>query len=620
MSFFKKKWFWISVVVVIAGGGFYFYNKNVNKGPFYETQVVQRETVRQTVDVTGQVTPDSRLDLAFKNGGLIKMINVKVGDSVSAGQIVASLDARDVQFSADRARAALANAQANLSVRAAGETKESIQITQASLDQAQASLTKTRNDLDIARVSVEDDYRIAQLAVDTAQKNFDNANTTNDQVIMNGFESLKTTLQSALGGLQSALTNGDAIIGVDNTSANDRYEYILGFSDSAAVARAKIRYVDARTAYRAAYDQIQVLGVAPTEEAVRSAALSDREALEKTQLFLDDVQRVLAASITNSSLTAADLAAKQSQIAADRATISSQLSIVNTAIQTVTNAQLAQATNADQLRNALATAKTNLTIADRNRTIRVKTAETNVILQQAAVSSAQAALSQKKAGPRSVDLAPLRAQVLDAQTAYVQATDRLKDLLITAPVAGIIAEVVPKAGEQAAPNAKIITLIGNAGYTIEALIPEADIAKVRVGQPATLTLDAYGDDVKFEGLVVAENPDQTKVQDAIYYKVKVIVSEQPGREIKPGMTANVTILTSEKEEVLFITNRAIREVEGQKTVRVLENNIAVIKVIEIGIRGDEGRVEVVSGVELGQQVVIGELTAQEYATQQRAAN
>jgi RND family efflux transporter MFP subunit len=615
-GFLKSRWFWVGVGVLVIGGGLYAHGRNANKGPFYETQTVQQGTVRQTVDVTGQITPDNRLDLAFKNGGMIQTINVKAGDLVKKDQILATLDMRDLQFSADRARAVLANAQANLAARAAGETRESIQIAQASLDQAKANLTKAQNDLAIARVSVEDDYHVSQLALSTAQQNYDNAIASNDQIVKNGYESLRTTLQTALGSAQSSIVDVDNILGVDNTSVNGRYDYVLGVTDHGTVTQAKSDYLIARNLYRTTYVQLQALGVAPTETAVQSAALATRETMNKVQVLLDDMQRVLAATIPGGTMTTSELAAKKAQMDSDRATVSAQLASVNTSIQTVTNAQLTRTTNLDQLQNAVETARTNLNIADHNRTTKVKTAETNVALQTAAVVAAQAALDQKKAGPRAVDLAPLRAQVTDAQTAYTQALERLHDMEIIAPVDGVVANVDPKVGEQIAPNAKAISMIGNQGYTIEALIPEGDIAKVHVGQSVTLTLESFGDDIQFTGSVISENPDQTKVQDAIYYKVHIGVDPQEGKEIKPGMTANITILTGERKDVLFINNRAVRDVDGTKMVRVLKNNQAQDVTVNLGLRGDEGRVEVASGLQAGDQVILAELTAEEHAALQ----
>jgi HlyD family secretion protein len=138
-------------------------------------------------------------------------------------------------------------------------------------------------------------------------------------------------------------------------------------------------------------------------------------------------------------------------------------------------------------------------------------------------------------------------------------------------------------------------------------VPEADVAKVKVGQSATITLDAYGDDVKFTGTVSAKDPAETKIQDAVYYKIRVQI-EPAGKEVKPGMTANVTIKTGESKNTLVIPLRAVRTKaeSGQKTVRTLENNQPVEKNIDLGLRGDEGRVEVIKGLQEKEQVIVGE--------------
>ena len=127
-----------------------------------------------------------------------------------------------------------------------------------------------------------------------------------------------------------------------------------------------------------------------------------------------------------------------------------------------------------------------------------------------------------------------------------------------------------------------------------ALIPEADIAKVKTSQTAKITLDAYGDDVMFDGKVAAIDPDQTKVQEAVYYKTRIQV-EPAGRDVKPGMTANVTIITDERKNALVIPLRAVRTKEGtdRKNRPPARSRKSNETTVELGLRGDEGRVEVV---------------------------
>lgn len=616
-AFLKSKWLWAGVVIVIVGGGLYVRNKNANKGPFYETAGVERGQVLQTVEVTGQMKPQSRIDLSFKASGKLTVLNVKVGDVVKANDVLGELDMKDLQFSISRAAASLASARATLNARLAGETPESIRIAEASVQQAQASYDKAVADVESMKRTVQDEYQVATIAVDTAQKNLTNSGASLDQDVRNSYESARAKLRGVLGDLQTALADGDAVIGVDNTASNDSYEGVLGINDRSALDRAKMQYPGAKASAQTALTSVNGLTSLSSNTDVRASTELVRTALSQIQSYLEQVQRVLAGTITNSSLTETQLATKRSTIDSDRASVSADLTTITSALQVMNTVELTRTTTLAQLQNALQTAQANLRTADTNRVTKVQTAESNVLIQRAGLTSAQATLSLKKAPPRAVDVAALRAQVMDAETAYAQANERLNDARIIAPVDGVIADVLPSIGQQVAVGQVVVQLVAAEGYTVEALVPEADIAKIKIGQSASMTLDAFGDSVPFTGTVVSENPDQTKVQDAIYYKTFFQLIAD-GHDVKPGMTANVTVTTGEAKDTLFIPTRAVREQEGVNTVRVLENNQPREVQVILGLRGDEGRVEVKEGLAVGQQVVVGELTADEYKKLQAA--
>lgn len=616
-GFLKKKRFWALVVVLLIGGGIAYGRVTAPKGPFYDTQPVAQGALKQTVEATGQVVPQARIDLSFKAGGKITALPATVGARVKKGDILASVDATDAELSVRRAAATVSLALANLRAREAGETAETIRIAQASVDQAKANLQKAQNDLEATKRSVQDEYAVSVIALDTAQKALDNALNSNDQTVVNGYASLRTNLQTALGPIQSGLADGDLLIGVDNQSESWRYSLTLGAGDTLSLQSARNQYPLAKTSYTNATQLVRGLSTQSTNIQVREAADALKDALAKTQRYLEFVQRALTATVASSNFTAAEIASKKALIDGDHATIGTQITSITAALQLATNNELARTTSIDQLKNALETAKTNLRLADTSRVTKVQAAESAVRIQSATVASAQASLDQRKAPPRAVDLAALRAQLQDAQTGYTQATERLNDTRIIAPVDGIVAEVNPKIGEQMMAGAKVIVMIGEEKFTIEALIPESDIAKVNVGQSATTTLDSFGDSQLFTGTVAAEYPDQTKVQDAVYYKAIIGIDTQ-GKDVKPGMTANVTILTAERPATtLSIPSRAVRQVNGKPSVQVLVNGMPEDRSIVTDLRADEARIEVLSGVSEGEQVIVGELTADEYAARQK---
>ena len=163
-----------------------------------------------------------------------------------------------------------------------------------------------------------------------------------------------------------------------------------------------------------------------------------------------------------------------------------------------------------------------------------------------------------------------------------------------------------KVGENVVANQDVLGIISD-GFSIKVDISEADISKVSVEDTVRITLDAYGDDVFFEGSVVDIEPAQTEISGVVYYNITILFDgEADAYEIRSGMTANVDILTDRKENVLVVPRRAVLTQDGKKIVRVVtdtEKGIFEERDVETGLSGDDGLVEIVSGVEEGEEIV-----------------
>ncbi len=609
-TFLKRKSTYVALVVLLALGGWLWMRQVAKQQPVFETAGVEQGNIVQTVEVTGGIRPASRIDLSFKGSGTLKSVLVHVGDTVVKDQVLAELKDDDLVFAARAASAALSIAQANLNARLAGETTQSIQVATAAVEQAQAAYAKAVSDLASTKVTTQQSVVSAQIALQTARNNLDNQSSIVNQNIQNAYDSARTSLSTALGPLQSGLTDGDGIVGVDNSAANQNYINVLGFLDSGSMPQAKSSYQIAKASHRTAESAVKALTSGSTKQDILDAASKLQKAINDVQAFLTDVQKVLSSSLTSSSFTAADLSAKKTTIDADRTSVSAQNAAVLAAIQSIKGTELTQTQTIAQLNDAYLTASTALATAQVNAQTQVASAESAVTIQRAALDSAQATLNLKKSPPRAVDIQNLRASVEQAQVSADKAQNDLKNAQITAPVDGVISDVIPDLGSQISPGVAVLRMVGIQQYDIEAQVPEADISKVKVGQTATITLDAYGDGVKFTGTVTQEDPDQTRVQDAVYYNIRVQI-DPAGHDIKPGMTANVTITTGQRTGVLVIPLRAVRTPPGsdQKTVRILVGGKPQEKNITLGLRGDEGRVEVVDGLQVNDAVILSESIA-----------
>lgn len=204
---------------------------------------------------------------------------------------------------------------------------------------------------------------------------------------------------------------------------------------------------------------------------------------------------------------------------------------------------------------------------------------------------------EKEAAKLAVDSARATTWTLQKQ---------LKKNIVYAPIDGIITKKYLEVGEMASSAAPIVTISGEKGFEIRADIPESDIDKVKIGQRGEATFDAFASDDIFYFVVSEIEPAATVIQDVVYYKVTFKIEKEDSR-IKSGMSTDIDILTAEKKSVLAIPNQAIRNDEGNKYVEILEtkDDKKVLKRVEIkvGLRGDNGMTEIISGINEGDEVV-----------------
>ncbi len=195
------------------------------------------------------------------------------------------------------------------------------------------------------------------------------------------------------------------------------------------------------------------------------------------------------------------------------------------------------------------------------------------------------------------------AGIEQAQAGVASAEAELAKSIIRSPISGVITKVDVKLGEIVSANKNIISVISYGDYEVESFVPEADISKVKVDDIARTTLDAYGDTVVFETKVIKIDPAATVIDGVPTYKVTLRFVNQDDR-VRSGMTANLDILTAERAEVLTVPARAIYNVDGKRFVKVLDiSGVAQEKEVVMGLRGSDGKVEIISGLNEGDKVV-----------------
>lgn len=181
----------------------------------------------------------------------------------------------------------------------------------------------------------------------------------------------------------------------------------------------------------------------------------------------------------------------------------------------------------------------------------------------------------------------------------------IQKTVLRAPVSGTITQVYKDAGEMttmATPVFQIVT--GDGGVHIEADVPESDVSKLALNQSASVTFDALTKKDIFPATVNFIDPRSKVVQDVVYYPTKFILGGLDER-FKPGMSVNLDIETAKHSGVILITRRALQEDTAGTFVNILENNLKVRRDVETGLKDDEGNVEILKGLNVGEVLVVG---------------
>ncbi len=186
------------------------------------------------------------------------------------------------------------------------------------------------------------------------------------------------------------------------------------------------------------------------------------------------------------------------------------------------------------------------------------TLDTSRVNYESALAQREIALAQLEAAKSQLESA--KAQVEQARASLKIHETNLKYTTIRSPVDGIVISRNVDVGQTVAASLQAPTLFTIAKdlthMQVDTNVSEADIGRIAVGQDATFTVDAYPEMI-FRGKVTDIRNAPITVQNVVTYDV-VIQVENKDLKLKPGMTANVSILVDHREGVLKIPNSALR--------------------------------------------------------------
>lgn len=189
-------------------------------------------------------------------------------------------------------------------------------------------------------------------------------------------------------------------------------------------------------------------------------------------------------------------------------------------------------------------------------------------------------------------VAAAKASIMQAEANYATASANMGYTKIVSPVKGIVISKEVEVGQTVAASFQTPTLFTVAEdltkMRIETSVSEADIGKVKEGQEVEYTLDGYPDSV-FEGKVTQVRLSPTTESNVVTYTVIIEVENNEGK-LMPGMTANVSIITGKKENILTVPSVALKFTTADNKQKYDKKGIWISK------KGKPVRINIETGV------------------------
>jgi RND family efflux transporter MFP subunit len=435
--------------------------------------------------------------------------------------------------------------------------------------------------------------------------------------------SAESTLAQARGSASTAQqTLGNAIATAEATNERNR--------QAVTQARSNLR------AAEALWSDACVVSSDPTcpNPAAQAQVRAAEAAVTAAQATLDGAVTAATANSTKYGVTLNQAFATQNKAQADRdascepagtAACRTAENALLSAQQAFENARIARDAGVLADRQAVVTATNSLASANvalqrLHADLRKAGADAVRTARQALTNAEQAYTLGKITGRQSVAQAETSARAVDdtaptasdaavaaAEAAVAAAQAAVDDTTIIAPMDGVVGAVTYVVGEissgSSPTNTPGITLVPSGALEVVADFAESDAAKVRVGDPVTVTFAALAGATATGTVSAVDGVATTGTNALVTYGVRVQLTDAP-EGVSEGMTASVTVTVDEVTDVLFLPPGVITERDGQAFVlRPGPEDTTEEVTITLGLKGDIGT-EVTGGLAVGDTVLV----------------
>ena len=233
-------------------------------------------------------------------------------------------------------------------------------------------------------------------------------------------------------------------------------------------------------------------------------------------------------------------------------------------------------------------------VADRD----VRTAEVAVDQAEESVRLARSELARIASTEQDVRAA--RAGVQQAGAAHSYSQTQVRKHIVYAPISGVVASRNTEPGQSASPGMPLVRIVNLDPLRVSCEASELQVARLRVGQEAQVTVDAFAGR-EFAGRIVDIAPQERSGQRIYTMRVEM---PNPGHLLRAGMFARARIVTGSRQNVVMVPRDTLIERGEKRVVYAVADKVVKVRDVRIGA-AQGSKVEITSGVRPGDLLVLG---------------
>jgi HlyD family secretion protein len=555
----------IFILLVVAYGGYYIYENltDTSGETRYTMSAVTKGTLISSVSGSGQVSASNQIDIKPKVSGDIVSMNVKAGQTVKTGEVIARLDATDAQKA----------------VRDAQVAVETAQLTYQKLIAPNDALSTLQWQNTIAKANES-----KQSNQDALQKAYDDGFNT----VSNAF----LQLPGIMTGLDQVIFNADNSLG--GTTGQQNIDYYASYAKaneaSAMNSKAGQYETEVKTNYQKARTHF-------------------------------DANFQLYKNTSRSASNITDIENLINQTYSTTKDISDTIKSVNDLIQYYKDQSALRNVDTKPLADTHLSTLNSYTSQTNSYLTSLLSATTHITNDKTAITNADRTIAENtlsfqkfQAGADPLDVRNSQINITQKQNALADAQTTLSYYTLRAPFDGLMAKINVEKGDSVSNGTAVVTLVTTQQIATLSL-NEVDVAKIKTEQKATMAFDAV-EGLTITGIVSEVDTIGTVSQGVATYNVKITFDTQDER-VKPGMTVSAVIVNDVKTDTLTVENSAVKTAQdGSYYVEMFDTPLSGAtatggtpskvppkqKTVTIGISNDT-ETEILSGLKESDMVV-----------------